>query len=323
MALFLRENDVKNLLSMEEAIHSIEKSWHSVSRADATNYPRQRSTMNGITLNILPSVSMELDMAGIKSYPIIRSDVTVGSSFTMLLYKISTGMLEAILEADSLGQIRTGAASGVATKYMARPDSRVLTLFGAGYQARTQLEGIYHVLPQLERVNVISRSRERKEQFCHEMMSQIEIEITGNLEPEKAVTQADIITTATGAVDPVFDGRWLRPGVHINATGSNFANKRELDTAAIRRADRIAVDDKAVARQECGDLIAAQTELRLDWNSIIPMSDIVGGQAEGRATSDEVTLFESHGLGLQDLAAAYSVLKAARERGVGIELPVN
>lgn len=323
MALLLLEADVRRLLTMDEALEVVEDAFRSVARGEAANFPRQRGALPGVTLNILSAMSIKLDAAGIKSYPIVRQDVTVGSSFTMLVYKLSTGALDAVLEASALGQIRTGAASGVATKYMARPDSRIMTLFGSGYQAERQVEAIARALPKLERVNVVSRSPERARRFCDDMMTWLDLDMVVARDNERAVAEADVVTTATGAREPVFDGGWLRPGVHINAIGSNFAEKQELDATAVRRASRIVVDDMAVARIESGDLIAAEAQVGLDWSSIRPLSDIVGGLAPGRTSPEEITLFESHGIGLEDLAAACRVLERACERGIGTEIPIR
>lgn len=317
MALLLLEADVRRLLRMQDVLAALEDAFRSVARGEAVNVPRYRGSMPGVTLNLMPAISRQLDAAGTKVYPILRSDVTVGSSFTFLLYRLSTGALDAILEASFLGQIRTGAATGVATKYMARPDSRVMTLFGAGYQAQTQLEAIAAVLPNLERVNVIGRSPERVQRFCQEMKSVMSLVPASDA--RRAVEEADIVTTATGAREPVFDGRWLRPGTHVNAIGSNFADKQEIDATAVRRSDRIVADDVDVARIESGDLIAA----KVDWTRVHPLSDVVGARSPGRASDEEITLFESQGIALEDLAAGCLAVKLAREQGVGIEIPIR
>ncbi len=308
---------------MDAALAAVEQTFRDWANAAAINIPRQRGFLPGVTMNALSSISTALDAAGIKCYPIIRQDVTVSSSSTMLVYRISTGALVGVMEATTLGQIRTGAASGVATKYLARPDSRLMTMFGAGWQAETQLTAIARVLPKLERVNVISRSPERARSFCEKMKPQVDVDLVAVDDARTAVQDADVITTITGSATPVFDGRWLRPGAHINAAGSNFANKRELDTAAVKRAGRIVADDVALARLESGDLLAAEAEAGFDWSAVRPLSDVVAGRVAGRASPDEITLFESHGLGLEDLAAACRVLELARERGVGMGIPIR
>jgi len=323
VAILLSDNDVRQLLTMDVALVAVEKAFSDWANAAATNVPRQRGFLPGVTINAMASISTALDAAGVKCYPIIRQDVTVSSSSTMLIYRISTGALVGIMESSTLGQIRTGAASGVAAKYLARPDSRVMTMFGAGWQAESQLQAIVRVLPKLERVNVIGRSPERVQRFCERMKPHVAVELLTVDDAKTAVEEADVVTTITGSAVPVFDGHWLRPGVHINAAGSNFANKRELDTIAVKRADTIVADDIAVARLESGDLLGAEAEAGFDWSAVQPLSQIVAGKVAGRTSPDEVTLFESHGIGLEDLAAACRVLDLARKRGLGIEIPVR
>jgi len=304
---------------MDEALPVIEDAFASVASGDAVNVPRVRGTLPEATLNVLAAVSRKLDAAVVKAYPVVRKDVTVGSSLTLLLYRISTGALDAIVEASVLGQIRTGAASGVAAKYMARPDSRVMTLFGAGFQAQSQLEALARVLPSLERINVVSRSPERARKFCSDLMAAVDVEVVIAQDVAQAIAAADVVTTATGSHKPLFDGAWLRPGVHVNAVGSNYAEKREIDTVAVRRASRIVVDDIAVAKLESGDLINSE----VDWSSIRSLSEVVTGRAPGRGSRDEITLFESQGLGLEDLAVACHVVRRARESGRGVEIPIR
>lgn len=323
MALLLSDKDVLELLTMDAAIAAVEEAFRDWANEAAMNVPRQRGFLPGVTINAMASISTALDAAGLKCYPIIRQDVTVSSSSTMLVYRISTGALVGVMESSALGQIRTGAASGVAAKYLARPDSRVMTMFGVGWQAESQLEALARVLPRLERVNVIGRSRERARSFCERMKPRVDVELLAVEDAKSAVEQADVITTITGSAVPVFDGRWLRPGVHINAAGSNFANKRELDTVAVKRADTIVADDVAVARIESGDLLGAEAEAGLDWGAVQPLSQVVAGKVAGRTSPDEVTLFESQGIGLEDLAAACRVLDLARKRGLGIEIPIR
>jgi alanine dehydrogenase len=323
MALLLQEEDVRRLLTMEHALTAVEDAFRAQARGEASNFPRQRNASPGVDMNILCAASTALDAAAIKCYPVVRQDISVGSSFTVLVYRISTGAMIGVLEANTLGQIRTGAASGVATKYLARAESRVMTLFGSGWQAESQLEAIARVLPKLERVNVVGRSAERAQRFCRTMAKRLDVELVASGEPERAVREADVITTITGSREPVFDGRWLRPGVHINAAGSNFAEKQELDSAAVQRSDLIVVDDVAVARIESGDLLAAEAKDGLDWSRVQALCHVVAGAAPRRTSPEQITLFESHGLGLEDLAVAARVLELARGEEIGIEVPIR
>ena len=323
MALILYEKDVERLLTIEEAIGVVEAAFRTVESGEATNFPRQRSVTQTVTLNVLPAVSNALDAAAIKCYPIVRSDITVGSNFTLLVYRISTGALLGIVEAGALGQIRTGAASAVATRYMARPDSRVVTLFGSGYQAESQLIAMNCVLPKLSKVNVVGRSAERASQFCARISARLECDIAVASDVRSAVLEADVVVTATGSHVPLFDGSWLRPGVHINAIGSNFLDKQEIDVTTVLRSDRVVADDVAVARIESGDLIKAVSEGGLGWDTVVTLADVVAGVVPGRVAPDDITLFESQGIGLEDLAVACHVLDAARKQGLGVEVELR
>jgi ornithine cyclodeaminase/alanine dehydrogenase len=320
MALLLQDDEVRSLLAMDQAIEAVEDAFRALARGEACNFPRQRSAAPGVAFNVLCSASQALDAAGVKCYPIVRRDVTVGSSFTMLVYRISTGALLAVMEANALGQIRTGAASAVAAKYMARPDSRVMALFGTGWQAESQLEALARVLPRLERVDVLGRNRERAERFCRTMSERLQLTVAVSADVERSVSEADVVTTVTGARQPLFDGRWLKAGVHVNAVGSNYPDKQEIDANTVHRAGRIVVDDVAVARSECGDLLAVSG---LEWSTVHPLCSVVAGIVRGRESSGEITLFESHGLGLEDLAAACRVLERAQEAGAGMDVPLR
>ena len=318
MALLLLEDDVRRFLTMDAALDALEETFRSVARGEALNVPRHRGEHAGVTINMMGAISKALDATGVKVYPLVRKDVTVGSTWQLLVYRNSTGELIGILEANALSQIRTGAASGVATKYLARPESRVMTLFGPGWQGRTQLEAIARVCPKLERVNVIGRSPARLAEFCEVMRQQVDVQLIPGGDPEKAVRESDIVTAITGSKDPLFDGGWLKPGTHINAAGSNYATKRELDAVTIQRSSRIVVDDLPLAKIESGDLIHGN----VDWGRVETLADVVAGNLR-RTSQEEITLFESHGLALEDLAVACRVLEVAREQGAGIEIPIR
>lgn len=305
---FVTEAEVGQALTMADAIAALDAAFRSQAAGRATNVPRRRDARPGVALNSLTAISDDLDAVGIKTYPIVRTDVTVGASFTMLVYRISTGGLRGILEANRLGQIRTGAASAVAARCMVRPGSRRMALFGAGWQAESQLAALACVLPALAEVTVVSRSLARAEAFCQRLAGSTPAALRPSTDAEAAVRQADIVTTATGSTTPVFDGAWLAPGTHVNAIGSNYAGKQEIDIATVRRSARIVADDIDVACIESGDLLVAVAARALRWEDVHGLAAVVAGQVPGRAAAEEITLFESHGMGLEDLAAACRVL---------------
>ncbi|QIN78502.1 ornithine cyclodeaminase family protein [Rubrobacter marinus] len=274
MALFLREAEVGQLLPLPDAISSVEDAFGMLGSGEAVDHPRGRAQADGAVLNAMWAIAPTLGAMGIKSYPIVRSDVTQSSTSTFVLYGLPEGRLEAILEADTLGQRRTGAASAVATRRLARPESRVLTVFGAGWQAESQVAALARVLPNLERVLVVGRSEERRDRFVAKMGEALGVGVEA-AEAEEAVRAADVLVTITGSADPLFDGAWLKPGAHINAAGSNFAGKRELDATTLQRADLVVADSSEVARLESGDLISNG----FDWGRLHELGAVVVGAA--------------------------------------------
>ncbi len=243
----------------------------------------------------------ESGLVGIKVY---ASNPKVGApSFVVLLFDSQTAQLLASIEASILGQIRTGAASGVATRRLARDDASRLALFGSGFQAETQLEAVA-CARDLESVRVYSRKPERREAFAQRMGEKLGLEVVASSSPEEAMDGADIVTTVTSARYPVFPGERLQPGTHINAAGSNHIMRRELDAESIRRASVIAVDSLEQAHMEAGDLTQAVDEGVLDWNEVCELHDVLAGSRPGRSVRDQITLFESQGLAVEDVALA-------------------
>ncbi len=236
----------------------------------------------------------------------------------MLLYDATTGELTAMIEADHLGRLRTGAASGVATELMARPDARSVGLFGTGRQAKTQLEAVCAVR-RITKVEVFSRNAERCAQFAEEMSEQLRTEVIPALRPDMAVMEKDIVITATSAKSPLFDGRLIGEGTHLNVVGSNFLRKAEIDVEAVRRADIVVCDSIEACKLEAGDFVAAIEAGVTCYENMHDLAAVVTGQATGRATPEDVTLFKSVGLAIEDVALGHEVLRRAREAGVGRE----
>jgi len=232
--------------------------------------------------------------------------------------------LLAILEADRLGQTRTGAASGVATRRLARLDARSLAVIGTGWQARSQAKAISTVRG-LERISAFGRDRDRLLEFCRETEAACGVKVAACASPEQAVRGADIVVTATSSTQPVLQGAWLSPGTHLNAIGGNRPDRRELDDAAVTRAGLIVVDSIEQARMEAGDLLAADAGSGArgpgPLDRAVELKDVVGGAHPGRRGQSEITLFKSLGIGLEDLAAASLVYDRAIECGAGRQVP--
>jgi ornithine cyclodeaminase/alanine dehydrogenase-like protein (mu-crystallin family) len=252
-----------------------------------------------------------------KQYTYVRGKLC----FLVPLYEMATGDLLAMIEADYMGQLRTGAASGVATKYLSRKEARVAAIIGTGGQARTQLEAVA-VVRKLESARAYGRDAAKRDKFCKEMSERLGIPVLPSASAGEAARGADIVSTATTASQPVLSGADLTPGVHINAIGANHAHKRELDDEAVASADVIVVDSVEQSRQEAGDLIIAFHGDEICWTGVKKLSDVVAGKTSGRTSDSEVTLFKSNGIASWDLAVAMKVYAMAREKKLGRELPL-
>ncbi len=315
MALFLREDEVAQVLPLEEVIEAVEQAFSQHGLRKAVNRPRQRVTSGGTVMHVMSAAIPSLGVMGLKAYSSTRGR----AQFLAMLYSTETGELLAVMEADRLGQTRTGAASAVATKYLARPNAGAVGIIGTGWQAQAQLAAVSKIRP-VALVKVYSRNSERRETFAEEMIHELGAEVVAADSAQEAVDNVDIIITATTSQNPVLLGAWLRPGVHINAIGSNWAIKREIDAEVVRRSQRIVVDDLEQAKIEAGDLIAPVQEHLLEWEQVVELGQIVAGAAPGRTSSEEVTLFESQGIALEDVATMKLAYDRARELGVGERL---
>jgi ornithine cyclodeaminase/alanine dehydrogenase-like protein (mu-crystallin family) len=316
--LFLTEAEVAALLPMPDLIGALEDAFRAKAAGQAANQPRTRVlTAAGGVLHVMCAGWDTAGVMGFKAYATGRG----GARFVVLLYS-TDGTPLAQIQADTLGQRRTGAATGLATKYMARADASAVAILGSGWQARTQLEAVCTVRT-VQWARVYSRTPQRREQFAAEMSERLGIPIEAVPSAEQAVREADVVCTITSAREPVLLGEWLRPGVHINAAGVNWANRRELDAEAVRRATRIAVDDLTQAMIECGDLIWAASEGAFSWESAVELADVVAGRVAGRASADEITLFASQGIALEDVAAAKLAYDNAVARGIGRHLDLG
>lgn len=314
--LYLTEGDVVATFPLREALGVVENAARALAEGRAQNRPRHRAFTQSAMIQVLAATCE--GRLGHKTYTVAPQGR--GARFWVTLFD-EAGELLALIEADALGQIRTGAASGVATRFMAREDATTLGVIGTGWQARTQLEAIVHVRP-IKRILVYGRNAAKRDAFCEEMTARTGIEARGVASAREAIETADVVCTMTNAATPVLDGAWLRPGAHVNAAGSNRHNAQEVDVETIRRAALIAVEDIAQAKVESGDLLAAESAGAFGWNKATLLSDIVSGKAPSRQSPDQITLFESLGIGLWDVAAASFIYDACIIEGRGTKLPI-
>jgi len=318
MTLFLTESDVRDLLPMERALECVEQSFVAQGEDRAINRSRERILLPQVSLHYMAGALPESQQLGMKIYTVSRGDLR----FLVLLFDATSGRLLSLMQADHLGRIRTGAASGIATKYLARPDASRMGIIGTGRQARTQLQAISCVR-KLTGVKVFGRNQERLLTFCKEMSEDRGVPVEPALSADDAVRFGEIVTTATGAQHPVVRGECLQPGTHVNAIGANMANRRELDDEMLKRAALIAVDSVEQSRKESGDLILGLANIGRGWESVLEMHSIVAGKQPGRSSADQITLFKSHGIALWDIAVAGYVYQQALKRGRGKELEID
>ena len=318
MTLLITEADVRSLLTMPVALEIVEESLRQQGNNELILHPRRRIKLpDNALLHYMAAADTVRGYFGMKIYTVARGV----ARFVVPLFRSATGEMAALIEADALGQLRTGAASGVATKYLANANARNACIIGTGYQARTQLQAVAAVR-RLQRVRAFGRDPGRRAKFCSEMSERIGIAVEAMHSGEEAVKGAEIVITATSATKVVLEGAWLAPGMHVNAMGANWPQKRELDAAAVNRAGKIVVDSIEQSKMEAGDLIQAFGEDQSRWNVVQELSQIVAGNAPGRSNADQITLFKSNGIATWDLAAAVRVFEMAVAQGMGQSIPI-
>ena len=309
MPLYLTEQDVKELLSPAEAVEAIEACFRRMAAGSVENRPRYRLGLEGGTLAVMAAADLELGLAGAKVYTGFRD----GARFVVLLFKTGSPELVAVLEADKLGQLRTGAASGVAARHLAKCGARSLGIIGCGWQAESQLAAIRAALPDLEHVVAYCRTEERLRAFCDEHDAR-----PGESHQDPAA--CDVVVTATTSRDPVLRGEWLRPGALVCAVGANDGRRRELDNVVLERAAFVCCDSRDDARLESADLIEPVGSGVLDWLEVHELQEVVATEVAGRQTDADIVVFKSNGLAAWDVAVAAAVVERARAAGVGREL---
>ena len=309
MALYLRESDVQELLSPEDAVEAVEGCFRRLAGGRTENRSRFRLPLDPGLLNVMAASDPELGVAGLKTYAVSEG----GARFVVVLFATDHAELLAVIEADRLGQLRTGAASAVAARHLAAPGATTLGILGTGWQAESQLLCLRAALPGLERVVAYSRNEERLERFCERFGAEAG-------EYNKDAAEMDVVVTITSSRDPVLRGEWLQPGALVCAAGANRIQSRELDNAVLERATFVCCDSKEQAKIEAGDLVEPVERGVLDWLEVHELSEVVAGEVQGRGGDEDIVLFKSLGIAAEDLAVGALVLERARELGVGTEL---
>jgi alanine dehydrogenase len=329
MPLLLTRKDVQAVLTMEEAIAAVEEGFRQLALGNVVMPQRTVIPVpahHGIHL-AMPAYVGGAEEGGSLAVKVVTVYHDNPSQYglpttlgTLLLNDPRTGALVAIMDAGFLTAMRTGAASGVATKYLARERASSAGVFGAGVQARTQLMAVCAVRP-IERAVVYDLSRELRDKYAAEMSGQLSIPVEAVDDP-RACVQSDVLVAASSSGTPVFKGAWLAPGTHINGIGSHTPGTRELDTETVRRA-KVVPDYLPACLAEAGDLILPLQEGAITENHFhASLGDVVAGLKPGRESAEEITLFKSVGLAVQDAVTAARVYQLAQAAGVGVQIEV-
>jgi ornithine cyclodeaminase/alanine dehydrogenase-like protein (mu-crystallin family) len=317
MTLFLTEDQVDELLHVKDTMDIIEQSILDQGRKIAINKPRTYVKTEHVGLAMLQASVPGINRVGFKTY----TTCPEGVRFWVMLFDGRAGSLDAIIEAENLSTIRTGAASGVATKYLARQDASTVAILGTGYQAASQLEAVCAARP-IKKVLAWSRTPENVRKFCEKMTPRVGIPVEPAATAKEAVADADVIVTITSSKTPILMGDWIKPGAHINLAGAMKPTSREIDDRTLARASVMTVDDWKQAHGEAGEFIEGVANGVMTWDQVKELGDVMAGNEPGRKSDQDITLFKSHGIGIWDVAAGQRVLEIALKRKVGTVLPI-
>lgn len=322
----LSHSDVRRALPMREAVEAMKRAFAQLSTGQADvplRTPIHVPRHNGLTL-FMPAYLAADDQMAVKIVSVFNDNPARGLPLIHALVVVvdaETGQPVAVMEGGSLTALRTGAASGAATDLLSRPDAAIAAVFGAGVQGRTQLEAVCAVRP-IREAWVYDVDPQRAQAYAREMGEQLGIPVHVAARPAEAVRPADVVCTATTSTTPVFDDADVRPGTHINAVGAYTPQMREIPTETVLRA-RVVIDHRTASLAEAGDLLIPIQEGRMTEQHIwAELGEIAAGLQPGRLSPDEITLFKSVGVAVQDVAAAAAVLEAARRQNLGVEIPL-
>lgn len=325
MVLLLSESDVANSLSMADGVTVVEQTFAQHGSGGHVVMPRISVDVpgNGGAFRVMSAILPELGFFGLKTltgYPGRR--LPGETYFAVLLFSCETGALRAIIAGNRLTGVRTGAASAVAAKYLARPESRVLGIIGAGVQARYQVGALLEVRP-VDDIRIFDLDAAKAESFAREIENTFEVSARPVSRARDAVAECDLVVTATAAKTPVFDGGWLEPGTHVSGVGANSPAKRELDAITLRNS-KIVVDFRDQVLQEAGDIQEALRSGAIQQDGIYAeLGEVVTGAKPGRADNAEITVFKSVGMATEDMATASFAYRQALAAGIGTRIELD
>jgi alanine dehydrogenase len=307
--LYLSESDIETLVEPATAVDAIEACFRRMAAGEVEIAPRRRLPLPEGALADMAASDSGLGLAGGKLYAATPN----GATFVVCLFDAESSELVAVLEADRLGQLRTGAASAVAARHLGRRGAGTLGVIGCGHQAETQVACIRAAVPSIERVVAYCRTPERLAAFCERMGAEPGVS-------HRDAATGEIVVTITSSRDPVLRGEWLAPGTLVAAAGANVVSRRELDNAVLERAQFVCCDSIEQAKLESGDLVEPVAAGVLDWLEVHELHEVVSGAVAGRHGDDDIVVFKSNGLAAWDVALGAEAVRLARERGAGREV---
>ncbi len=315
MALFLRDEEVNQTVSMDEMLEVIEEMQRRFGQGEVMNLARRKVIAPGGMLSVMGGGLFYDNVLGVKTYTVVRGKY----SFQVSIYDAGTGELLCYTQANRLGQLRTGATTGVAVKHLAKSDAASIGIIGAGYQAPTQLEAVCRVR-NIRKIRVFSRTPERREAFARTMTGSLGVAVEAVDSGEAAVAGSDIVICIAAVMEPALEGGWLSPGATVIGAGPTTWRAREVDDAVFARAGKLFVDSAEQAPQEAGDLADAVDRGRLQWSQLQELRHVVTGTVKGRDNPEQIIYAKLMGTGVADVAAAKLAYDRASAKGLGLAM---
>ena len=315
MALFLKDEDVSQCVDMDSMLAAIESMQHQYGNGQASNMTRRKVIAEGGMLSVMGGGLFHEGLLGVKTYTVVNG----AYSFQVSLYDAKTGTLLCYTQANRLGQLRTGATTGVAVKYLANHGNATVGIIGTGGQAPTQLEAVSKVR-NITKIKAYSRNSERRKDFARRMSDSMGIEVSSESSNENAVRDCDIVLCIAATMEPVIEGTWIKDGATLIGAGPTTWRAREVDEATIVRADKLIVDSTEQAEIEAGDLCNAVDKGIIQWSKVHELRHVVSKAIKGRDSADQVVYAKMMGTGVADVAAAKLAYDSAKAKGLGTEI---
>ena len=315
MALFLKDEDVAQCVTMDAMLEAIESMQRQYGDGQAHNMTRRKIIADSGMLSVMGGGLFHQGLLGVKTYTVVKGSY----SFQVSLYDANTGELLLYTQANRLGQLRTGATTGVAVKHLANPEDATVGIIGTGGQAPTQLEALSKVRG-IKKIKAYSRTQERREEFARRMTDTMGVEVSAATSNEDAVRDCDIVLCIAATMDPVVEGAWLKDGSTLIGAGPTTWRAREVDEAVITRAGKLIVDSTEQAAIEAGDLCSAVDKGIIQWSKVHELRHVVSGAVTGRDSKDQVVYAKIMGTGVADVAAAKLAYDSAKAAGLGTEM---